>query len=51
MPADVQPPSSASPWDGLVSTCGEYLAAHPEHLADKYIARWHRAAQATVETS
>ncbi|HUT99737.1 MAG TPA: HNH endonuclease [bacterium] len=38
-------------WDGLVCWCLDYLAAHPEHLSDKYIARWHRAALTALETS
>ena len=33
-------------WDGLLGFCTQYLAAHPEYLSDKYIARWHRAALA-----
>ena len=33
-------------WDGLLGFCTQYLAAHPEFLADRYIARWHRAALA-----
>ena len=37
-------------WDGLVGFCFEYLTTHPEHLADKYIARWHRAAKTILET-
>lgn len=38
-------------WDGLVGFCQDYLATHPEHLSDKYIARWHRAAKTTLEQS
>lgn len=38
-------------WDGLVGFCQDYLTAHPEHLANDYIRRWHRAALATSKTS
>jgi hypothetical protein len=43
-------PNAEPGWDGLVIFCREYLVAHPEHLADKYIARWHRAALKASES-
>ena len=42
---------STDAWDGLVRWCLDYLTARPEHLADKYIARWQRAAMAALEIS
>jgi hypothetical protein len=40
----LQPIDPENAWDGLVGFCRCYLAAHPEYLADKCIACWHRAA-------
>ncbi len=37
-------------WDGLIGFCRDLLVAHPEHLEDKYIARWHRAATLALAT-
>jgi hypothetical protein len=37
-------------WDGLLGFCRDYLDSHPEHLDDKYIARWYRAANLALKT-
>lgn len=37
-------PDATSAWDGLVGWAQAYLDQHPGHLADAYIATWHRAA-------
>ncbi len=42
-------PDRDDSWDGLVGFCVDYLARHPEQLADKYIGRWHRAALTTLK--
>ena len=47
----LRPCDAQDPWDGLGGFCRAYLAAHPEHLADKYIARWHRALTVALETT
>jgi hypothetical protein len=38
------PPGDFAEWDGLLGWFIEYIAAHPVHLEDAYIRRWHRAA-------
>jgi 5-methylcytosine-specific restriction endonuclease McrA len=43
---DVDPRAT---WDGLVGWSRAYLDAHPEHLADNYVATWHRAAVKALE--
>jgi hypothetical protein len=40
------PPGSVSDWDGLSRWFLAYVKLHPEHLADPYLATWHRAAEA-----
>ncbi len=47
----LRPVDATSAWDGLVGWCREFLAAHPELLADRYIARWHRAGIKALETT
>jgi hypothetical protein len=42
---------TSTTWDGLVGWARDYLAMHPEHLSDKYIAIWHRAALNALENS
>ena len=44
----VRPIDPSTGWDGLIRWFNEYLRERPEHLTDAYIARWHRAAKATV---
>jgi hypothetical protein len=43
------PPGSLQEWDGLLDWFREYLKAHPSHLEDSYVRRWHMAAMRVAE--
>lgn len=47
----LRPVDSDDAWDGLLGFCRDLVTGHPEHLADKYIARWHRAATIALTTA
>jgi 5-methylcytosine-specific restriction endonuclease McrA len=44
----LEPIDPVRAWDGLIGWFVDYLSARPEHLSDKYIARWLRVARATT---
>jgi hypothetical protein len=43
------PVPTSSTWDGLVGWAQRFLRTYPEHLSDKYITRWSRAAEKALE--
>jgi hypothetical protein len=46
----IHPAGSMADWDGLTSWFVDYIAHHPEHLADPYLETWHHAALSALAT-